>query len=236
MRPGLVVKKLGMSSLQNEAGVLTPISLLHVESCNVIDIKKSGAKSKVCVGAFDKKITRVKKSEKGYFAKHQISPKKKIIEFEIASDVEIPSGTELKANHFVVGQFVDVSGQSTGKGFAGAMKRHNFSGLRASHGVSISHRAHGSTGQCQDPGKVFKGKKMAGHMGAKRVTKQNLQIIHIDEEKGLIAIKGSVPGKPGSLLTVKDAVKRAAPSSVPYPYLKESKKVETQDKVEESEA
>ena len=173
MRPGLVVKKVGMSSIQDDAGVLTPVSLLHVDSCNVIDTKKSGSKTKVSVGAFDKKITRVKKSEKGYFAKHKVSPKAKGVEFEIPADVEIPAAVELKASHFVVGQFVDVSGESIGKGFAGVMKRHNFAGLRASHGVSISHRSHGSTGQCQDPGKVFKGKKMAGHIGAKRVTKQN---------------------------------------------------------------
>jgi len=154
---------------------------------------------------------------RGHFAVAKVEPKRKVAEFRVAPENMIDVGAEITANHYVEGQFVDVSGTSIGKGFAGAMKRHNFGGLRASHGVSISHRSHGSTGQCQGPSKVFKGKKMAGHMGAVRVTTQNLQVVKTDAERGLIMIKGAVPGSKGGWVTVKDAVKKPLPENVPFP-------------------
>jgi len=154
---------------------------------------------------------------RGHFAAQKVEPKRKLVEFRVTEDNLIGVGEEISAEHFLAGQKVDVSGTSIGKGFAGAMKRHNFGGLRASHGVSISHRSHGSTGQCQDPGKVFKGKKMAGHMGAARVTTQNLEVVKTDADRGLIMIKGAVPGSKGGWVTVKDAVKKKLPDGVPFP-------------------
>ena len=154
---------------------------------------------------------------RGHFAKANVAPKRKLVEFRVASENLIEVGAEISAEHFVEGQKVDVSGTSIGKGFAGAMKRWNFGGLRASHGVSISHRSHGSTGQCQDPGRVFKGKKMAGHMGAARVTTQNLEVVRTDVDRGLIMIKGAVPGAKGGWVTIKDAVKKKAPEGLPMP-------------------
>jgi large subunit ribosomal protein L3 len=154
---------------------------------------------------------------RGHFAKASVAPKRKIAEFRVAEENLINVGEEITADHYFAGQYVDIAGTSIGKGFAGAMKRHNFGGLRASHGVSVSHRSHGSTGQCQDPGKVFKGKKMAGHMGAVRVTTQNLQVVRTDADRGLIMVKGSVPGSKGGWVTVKDAVKKATPDNVIYP-------------------
>lgn len=242
MRTGLIAKKVGMSMFYQQSGEVIPVTLLHVDSCHVLGSKKSGNKIKLEVGAVDKLASRVSKPLKGFFAKKKVSPKQKIVEFVVSEDAVVDAGVELKANHFVEGQVIDVTGTSQGKGFAGVMKRHNFSGLRASHGVSISHRSHGSTGQCQDPGKVFKGKKMAGHMGAKRVTKQNIQIIKIDLDSNIIAVKGSVPGHKGGFLILKDAVKRAMPSEAPYPCFVEKKQEATevsgdnQNKVSESEA
>ncbi|MDE3080677.1 MAG: 50S ribosomal protein L3, partial [Paracoccaceae bacterium] len=154
---------------------------------------------------------------RGHFAKANVAPKRKITEFRVSPDNLIEVGAEITANHYLEGQYVDIAGTSIGKGFAGAMKRHNFGGLRASHGVSISHRSHGSTGQCQDPGKVFKGKKMAGHLGAVRVTTQNLQVVRTDADRGLIMVKGAVPGTKGGWVTIKDAVKKPAPEGVPTP-------------------
>jgi large subunit ribosomal protein L3 len=154
---------------------------------------------------------------RGHFAAQKVEPKRKLVEFRVTDDNLISVGEEISAEHFLAGQKVDVSGTSIGKGFAGAMKRHNFGGLRATHGVSISHRSHGSTGQCQDPGKVFKGKKMAGHMGAARVTTQNLEVVKTDVDRGLIMIKGAVPGSKGGWVTVKDAVKKKLPDGVPFP-------------------
>jgi large subunit ribosomal protein L3 len=171
----------------------------------------------VQLGAGAAKAKNTSKAMRGHFATAKVEPKRKVAEFRVAPENLIEVGAEITADHYVQGQFVDVSGTSIGKGFAGAMKRHNFGGLRASHGVSISHRSHGSTGQCQGPGKVFKGKKMAGHMGAVRVTTQNLQVVKTDVERGLIMIKGAVPGSKGGWVTIKDAVKKPLPENVPFP-------------------
>ncbi|MEM1079195.1 MAG: 50S ribosomal protein L3, partial [Pseudomonadota bacterium] len=173
--------------------------------------------SAVQLGAGTAKAKRTSQAMRGHFAAAKVAPKRKIAEFRVAPENLIDVGAEISADHYAEGQFVDVSGTSIGKGFAGAMKRHNFGGLRASHGVSISHRSHGSTGQCQDPGKVFKGKKMAGHMGAARVTTQNLQVVRTDADRGLIMVKGAVPGSKGGWVTIKDAVKKAAPENLPLP-------------------
>jgi large subunit ribosomal protein L3 len=173
--------------------------------------------SAVQLGTGTIKAKRVSQAMRGHFAVAQVEPKRKVAEFRVAPENLIEVGAEITAEHYAAGQFVDVSGTSIGKGFAGAMKRHNFKGLRASHGVSVSHRSHGSTGQCQGPGKVFKGKKMAGHMGAAKVTTQNLQVVKTDLDRGLIMIKGAVPGSKGGWVTVKDAVKKPLPDGVPFP-------------------
>ena len=171
----------------------------------------------VQLGTGATKVKNMSKPERGHFAKAKVEPKRQLAEFRVADDAVLEVGAEISVNHYVPGQFVDVAGTSIGKGFAGAMKRWNFRGLRASHGISVSHRSHGSTGQSQDPGKVFKGKKMAGHMGAKRITTQNLQIVSTDEEKGLILIRGAVPGSKGGWVLVTDAVKRPRAEDAPYP-------------------
>jgi large subunit ribosomal protein L3 len=173
--------------------------------------------SAVQLGAGDAKAKNTTQPMRGHFAVAKVAPKRKLAEFRVTPDAMIGVGEEITADHYLAGQYVDIAGTSIGKGFAGAMKRHNFSGLRASHGVSVSHRSHGSIGQCQDPGKVFKGKKMAGHMGAVRVTTQNLQVVRTDAGRGLIMVKGAVPGSKGGWVTIKDAVKRAAPKDLPMP-------------------
>ena len=219
MRSGIIAKKVGMTRLFMDNGQQVPVTVLHMENLQVVAQRtneKHGYNA-VQLGAGHSKAKNVSKAMRGHFAVAKVEPKRKIAEFRVAPENLIEVGAEITAEHYVEGQFVDVSGTSIGKGFAGAMKRHNFSGLRASHGVSISHRSHGSTGQCQGPGKVFKGKKMAGHMGAARVTTQNLQVVKVDSERGLIMIKGAVPGSKGGWVTVKDAVKKAAMDGVPYP-------------------
>ena len=219
MRSGIIAKKVGMTRLFMDNGKQIPVTVLHMENLQVVAQRtneKHGYNA-VQLGAGHSKAKNVSKAMRGHFAVAKVEPKRKIAEFRVAPENLIEVGAEITAEHYVEGQFVDVSGTSIGKGFAGAMKRHNFSGLRASHGVSISHRSHGSTGQCQGPGKVFKGKKMAGHMGAARVTTQNLQVVKVDSERGLIMIKGAVPGSKGGWVTVKDAVKKAAMDGVPYP-------------------
>jgi len=163
------------------------------------------------------KVKRISKGLRGHFAKAKVEPKMKLAEFRVSEDALLNLGDTLSVEHFLNGQYVDVTGTSIGKGFAGAMKRHNFGGLRASHGVSVSHRSHGSTGQCQDPGKVFKGKKMAGHLGDERVTIQNLEVVLTDPERGLIGLRGAVPGNPGGYILIQDAVKKKAPNNLPYP-------------------
>ena len=219
MRSGVIAKKVGMTRLFMDNGKQIPVTVLHMENLQVVAQRthEKHGYTAVQLGAGHSKVKNVSKAMRGHFAVAKVEPKRKIAEFRVAPENLIDVGAEITAEHYVEGQFVDVSGTSIGKGFAGAMKRHNFGGLRASHGVSISHRSHGSTGQCQGPGKVFKGKKMAGHMGAARVTTQNLQVIKVDSERGLIMIKGAVPGSKGGWVTVKDAVKKGAIDGVPYP-------------------
>jgi len=208
-----------MTRLFMEDGKQIPVTVLQLEGLQVVaqrTAEKDGYTA-VQLGAGAAKAKRTSKAMRGHFAAAKVEPKRKLAEFRVSPENLIEVGAELSAEHFVTGQKVDVSGTSIGKGFAGAMKRHNFGGLRASHGVSISHRSHGSTGQCQDPGRVFKGKKMAGHMGAARITTQNLEVVRTDAERGLVFIKGAVPGSKGGWVTVKDAVKKKLPDGVPFP-------------------
>lgn len=219
MRTGLIAKKEGMTRIFDEDGRHIPVTVLKVENCQVIATRneEKDGYTAVQLGAGNAKVKRVSKAQRGHFAKAKVEPKKKVVEFRVSNENLLDIGAEIGAHHFVAGQFVDVTGTSIGKGFAGAMKRHNFGGMRASHGVSISHRAHGSTGQCQDPGKVFKGKKMAGQMGNERVTTQNLKVVAIDEEDNLILVKGAVPGHKSGWVLISDAVKKPAPEGVPTP-------------------
>ena len=219
MRSGVIAKKLGMTRLFMEDGRQVPVTVLQMENLQVV-AQRTGERdgyTAVQLGAGVAKVKRQSAAMRGHFAAAKVEPKRKIAEFRVSEDNLINVGEEIIANHFLNGQKVDVSGTSIGKGFQGAMKRHNFSGLRASHGVSVSHRSHGSTGQCQEPGRVFKGKKMAGHMGSARVTTQNLEVVKTDIDRGLIMIKGAVPGSRGGWVTVKDAVKKAAPEGLPFP-------------------
>jgi large subunit ribosomal protein L3 len=219
MRSGIIAKKVGMTRLFMEDGRQIPVTVLQLDKLQVVaqrTIEKDGYTA-VQLGAGSPKVKRVSQAMRGHFAAAKVEPKRKVAEFRVSSDNLIGVGEEISASHFLEGQKVDVSGTSIGKGFAGAMKRWNFKGLRATHGVSISHRSHGSTGQCQDPGKVFKGKKMAGHMGAARVTTQNLEVVKTDADRGLVFIKGAVPGSKGGWVTVKDAVKKQLPDGVPFP-------------------
>ena len=219
MRSGLIAKKVGMTRLFMDDGKQIPVTVLQLDNLQVVSQRTSekDGYSAVQLGAGAAKAKRTSKAMRGHFAAAKVEPKRKLVEFRVSPENLIEVGAELSAEHFVSGQKVDVSGTSIGKGFAGAMKRHNFGGLRASHGVSISHRSHGSTGQCQDPGKVFKGKKMAGHMGAARVTTQNLEVVRTDADRGLVFIKGAVPGSKGGWVTIKDAVKKKLPENVPFP-------------------
>jgi len=219
MRSGVIAKKVGMTRLFMEDGKQIPVTVLQLDNLQVVSQRTSDKDGYTAVqlGTGSPKIKRVSKAMRGHFAASSVAPKRKLAEFRVTEDNLIGVGEEISAEHFLEGQKVDVSGTSIGKGFAGAMKRWNFKGLRATHGVSISHRSHGSTGQCQDPGKVFKGKKMAGHMGAARVTTQNLEVVKTDADRGLIMIKGAVPGSKGGWVTVKDAVKKQLPDGVPFP-------------------
>jgi large subunit ribosomal protein L3 len=219
MRVGLIAEKLGMMRIFTEKGQHIPVTVLAISNCQVVSHKTQeiDGYSAMQIGAGNPKVKNVTKPMRGHFAKSKVEPKSKLVEFRVDEDKFIQIGLFMKADHFLPGQKVDVTGTSIGKGFAGAMKRHNFSGLRASHGVSVSHRSHGSTGQCQDPGKVFKGKKMAGHMGAARVTIQNLVIHSVDNDKGLIFVQGAVPGHKGGWITIKDAVKKQANIVLPIP-------------------
>ncbi|MBT4829250.1 MAG: 50S ribosomal protein L3, partial [Marinovum sp.] len=219
MRSGIIAKKLGMTRLFMDDGKQIPVTVLQLDGLQVVSQRTADKHgySAVQLGTGTIKAKRVSQAMRGHFAVAQVEPKRKVAEFRVAPENLIEVGAEITAEHYAAGQFVDVSGTSIGKGFAGAMKRHNFKGLRASHGVSVSHRSHGSTGQCQGPGKVFKGKKMAGHMGAAKVTTQNLQVVKTDLDRGLIMIKGAVPGSKGGWVTVKDAVKKPLPDGVPFP-------------------
>ena len=219
LRSGVIAKKVGMTRVFMEDGKQVPVTVLQLDKVEVVANRtnEKDGYSAVQLGAGTAKIKRTSKAMRGHFSVAKVEPKRKIAEFRVASENLINVGAEITANHYSAGQYVDISGMSIGKGFAGAMKRHNFKGLRATHGVSISHRSHGSTGQCQDPGKVFKGKKMAGHMGAARVTTQNLQVIKTDVDLGIIMIKGAFPGSKGGWVTINDAVKKDQPDNVIYP-------------------
>jgi large subunit ribosomal protein L3 len=219
MRSGVIAKKLGMTRLFLEDGRQVPVTVLQLDGLQVVAQRTADRDGYTAVqlGAGAAKAKRTTAPMRGHFARASVAPKRKLAEFRVSPENLIEVGEEITADHYFAGQFVDVAGTSIGKGFQGAMKRHNFGGLRASHGVSISHRSHGSTGQCQDPGKVFKGKKMAGHMGAVRVTTQNLQVVRTDSERGLIMVKGAVPGSKGGWVTIKDAVKKPTPDNVILP-------------------
>lgn len=211
MRTGLIAKKVGMSSMFTEQGERLTLTLLQLEDCQVIGHKtldRDGYNA-VVLGSTIAKTSKVAKPQKKLYADAKLEPRKLLKEFRVSEDAQVAVGTDIKPSHFKVGQYIDVSGRSIGKGFAGAMKRHNFRGLEATHGVSISHRSHGSTGQCQDPGKVFKGKKMAGHMGDRNCTIQNLRVVEIDDENNILIVSGNVPGSKGKYVLVKDAVKKA---------------------------
>ncbi|MEO5374990.1 MAG: 50S ribosomal protein L3 [Alphaproteobacteria bacterium] len=219
MRSGLIAKKVGMTRLFKEDGGHVPVTVLKVDECQVVAARTEATDGYTAVqlGAGRAKVKNTTKAERGHFAKAKVEPRKKVVEFRVSPDCLLEPGTELAASHFIAGQYVDVVGTSIGKGFAGVMKRYNFRGLEASHGVSVSHRSHGSTGNRQDPGRTFPGKKMAGHMGARRVTAQNLEVVSTDDARGLILIRGSVPGADGGWVLVSDAVKRKAPEGLPMP-------------------
>ena len=219
MRSGLIAQKLGMTRVFTDDGQHVPVTVLKVDSCQVVAVRteEKDGYTAVQLGAGAIKVKNVNKPERGHFAKARVEPKRKLVEFRVDADALIEVGAELSVTHFVAGQYVDVTGTSIGKGFAGAMKRWNFGGLRATHGVSVSHRSHGSTGNRQDPGKVFKNKKMAGHLGDERVTVLNLQVVAVDEARGLIMLKGAVPGAEGGWLRIRDAVKKKAPEGLPFP-------------------
>ena len=212
MRSGLIARKLGMSRVFSDSGVHVPVTVLQVDDCRVVSVASEDTRgySAVQLGVGTAKVKNVGKAMRGHYAKAKVEPKRRLGEFRVGPEDTLEVGASLSVDHFAPGQYVDACGVSIGKGFAGGMKRHNFSGLRASHGVSVSHRALGSTGQCQDPGRVFKGKKMAGHMGAKQVTVQNLQVVATDTERGLILVKGAVPGAKGGYLKIFDAKKKPA--------------------------
>lgn len=219
MRTGLIAKKLGMTRLFKEDGTHVPVTVLHIDNVQVVDVRtqERDGYTAVQLGLGNAKVKNVSKPNRGHFARVKVEPKKKLVEFRVAEDAVLESGATLSAAHFVVGQKIDVTATSKGKGFAGAMKRWNFAGLEASHGVSVSHRSHGSTGNRQDPGKTFKNKKMAGHLGSERVTTLNLEVAAVDAEKNLLLVRGSVPGAKNELVLVRDAIKKARHAEAPYP-------------------
>ncbi len=219
MRTGLIAQKLGMTRVFTDEGNHMPVTVLRIDNCQVVAQRTQEADGYTALqlGVGSAKVKNVTKPNRGHFAKAKVEPKAKLAEFRVSEDALVPVGAEITAAHFVVGQHVDVTGTSIGKGYAGGMKRHNFGGLRASHGVSISHRSLGSTGQRQSPGKTFKNKKMAGHLGDERVTIQSLEVVAADAERGLLLIKGAVPGSDNGWVLVKDAVKRKPPDGLPFP-------------------
>jgi large subunit ribosomal protein L3 len=219
MRSGVIAQKLGMTRLFTEAGEQVPVTVLRLDNCQVVaqrTVEKNGYTA-VQLGAGLAKVKNTPRALRGHFAAASVEPKRRVVEFRVSPENLIDVGAEITADHFIAGQFVDVTGTSHGKGFQGVIKRHHYGGGRASHGNSLNHRTHGSTGQRQDPGKVFKGKPMAGHMGDVRVTTQNLKIVKTDAERGLIMVAGAVPGAKGGWILVRDAVKRALPDGVPTP-------------------
>ena len=219
MRSGVIAKKMGMTRLFQEDGRHVPVTVLQMDGCQVVSVREQerDGYTAVQLGAGTAKAKNVSKPVRGHFGKNEVEPKQRVVEFRVDEDALLPVGATLIAGHFVAGQLVDITGKTQGKGFAGAMKRHGFGGLRATHGVSVSHRSHGSTGQRQDPGKVFKNKKMAGHMGDRQRTQQNLEIVRTDSERGLIFVKGSVPGHKGAWLIVADAIKVPRHADAPFP-------------------
>ncbi len=220
MRTGLIARKVGMTRLFDDDGRHVPVTVLEVGDCQVVARKtteRDGYNALQLGADTIRKVKNVSKAMRGHFTKAKVEPRRRLAEFRVDEEALVEVGTELSAAHFITGQFVDVTGTSIGKGFAGVMKRHNFKGLRASHGVSISHRSHGSTGNRQDPGRVFKGKKMAGHLGNARITVQNLKVVGTDAERGLILIRGAVPGPIGIYVRVADAAKKPRPKDAPYP-------------------
>src|ERR1700720_1159526 len=219
MRSGVIAQKVGMMRVFTDSGEHVPATVLQLANCQVIAHRTKDKNGYVALqlGSGTRKVKNVSKAERGHFAVAKVEPKRKVAEFRVSEDALIPVGAEITADHFVVGQFVDVTGTSIGKGFAGPMKRWNFAGLRASHGVSISPRSHGSTGGRQDPGKTFKNKKMAGHLGVDRVTTLNLKVVQTDVTRGLILVEGAVPGAKGGWITVRDAVNKALPKEAPQP-------------------
>ena len=219
MRTGVITEKLGMSRVLTDSGEHVPVTVLRLDSCQVVAVRtqETDGYTALQLGSGKAKVKNVTKPMRGHFSKAKVEPKKQLVEFRVSKDAILNVGDEITADHFVPGQYVDAVGTSIGKGFAGVMKRHNFSGLRASHGVSLTHRSGGSTGQCQDPGKVFKGKKMAGQMGDAQVTIQNLKVVSTDQNRGLILVQGAVPGCKGSRVLLKDAVKMLPFKDVPYP-------------------
>ena len=219
MRSGVIAQKIGMTRVFTEAGAHVPVTVLRLANCQVVAHRTKDKNGYVALqlGSGTRKVKNVSKAERGNFAVAKVEPKRKVAEFRVSEDALIPVGAEITADHFLPGQYVDVTGTSIGKGFAGGMKRWNFGGLRASHGVSISHRSIGSTGGRQDPGKTFKNKKMPGHMGVERVTTLNLKVVQTDVERGLILIEGAVPGAKGGWITIRDAVKKTPPKDLPKP-------------------
>ena len=219
MRSGVIAQKIGMTRIFTEAGEHVPVTVLRLANCQVISHRTKDKNGYVALqlGAGSRKASRLTRAERNNFAIAKVEPKRKVVEFRVDAEALIPVGAEITADHFIIGQFVDVTGTSIGKGYAGGMKRWNFGGLRASHGVSISHRSIGSTGGRQDPGRTFKNKKMPGQMGVDRVTTLNLKVVQTDVARGLILVEGAVPGAKGGWITVRDAVKKALPKDVPQP-------------------
>jgi large subunit ribosomal protein L3 len=219
MRSGIIAKKLGMSRVFTDAGDHVPVTVLQVESCQVVAhrTQEKNGYTALQLGVGKAKVKNVSKAERGRFAVAHVEPKMRLAEFRVEEDKMIPVGAEITADHFTVGQYVDVTGVTIGKGFAGGMKRWNFRGLRATHGVSVSHRSIGSTGGRQDPGKTWKNKKMAGHMGTDQVTTQNLRVVRTDPDRGLILVEGAVPGHAGGWIAVRDAIKKPLPKDAPLP-------------------
>jgi len=219
MRSGVIAQKVGMTRVFTDAGEHVPVTVLRLANCQVVAHRTKDQNGYVALqlGSGTRKVKNVPKAQRGHFAVAKVEPKRKVAEFRVSEDALIPVGAEITADHFLPGQFVDVTGTSIGKGFAGGMKRWNFHGLRASHGVSVSHRSIGSTGGRQDPGRTFKNKKMPGHMGVERVTTLNLKVVQTDVERGLILIEGAVPGAKGGWITVRDAVKKVPPKDLPKP-------------------
>lgn len=238
MRSGVIAQKVGMTRVYNDAGEHVPVTVLRMENCQVVAQRthEKNGYTAVQLGVGLAKVKNTSKAMRGHFAAASVEPKSKLAEFRVSEDNMLDIGAELTVEHFVAGQKVDVTGTSIGKGFQGVIKRHNFGGGRATHGNSLSHRIHGSTGQMQDPGRVFKGKKMAGHMGDHRVTTQNLEVVSTDTDRGLILIRGAVPGSKGAWIMVRDAIKATLPDEAPRPAAIRSSEKNNAPKAEEAAA